>query len=451
MISEPNPSPAAVAKRLHFAAGRVDITPPAPVSLAGVEGRTQAWHSVTTALEANALLLADGVVRTLMISADLLYFGPDLVQAIHGCAKRFNIAETHVILAASHTHFAPATDGSKPRLGAVDPGYQAFAKEKLLSLIEALVTSAMAVVTVELVRVVSSLSVNRRLRWRWPTLTSEGFKLGPNVVMAPAPNESRDEYADVLRFVDMRGVVVCVAWKFACHPVCFPDSLKVCSEYPGHARARLRQQLKLDIPVLFLQGFTGDVRPRLLGVRTLKDRLHALRRGPGFGEVGMAQWTQWADQVAEVLCEGVRRPAALVVTAGLDVTCIDVPMSRIIDPVLNPQACEWPLRIQRLVLGNRLELLFLGAEVCSPYLTMLGAGEHTLCVGYTAHVFGYLPSQRQADEGGYEGRSYFARFGLAGALQSGFERAVVDAVLQLRHRKYRSPNSTQAPTEEPAC
>ena len=78
MISEPNPSPAAVAKRLHFAAGRVDITPPAPVSLAGVEGRTQAWHSVTTALEANALLLADGVVRTLMISADLLYFGRDL-------------------------------------------------------------------------------------------------------------------------------------------------------------------------------------------------------------------------------------------------------------------------------------------------------------------------------------------------------------------------------------
>lgn len=432
---------------LRCAVGRADITPPDPVPLAGVEGRTQCWRSVTTALEANALLLTDVSGSVLMISADLLYFGPDLVDAIHRIAAQFDIPSARVVLAASHTHFAPATDKTKPRLGAVDSAYLAFVEERIGGLVASVVGAPKSVVTIETARVATALSINRRRRWRLPTLTREGFKFGPNIVMAPAPDEPRDEFIDVLKFVDERDQVVCITWKFACHPVCFPGELSVSAEFPGHARKVLRQQIERDIPILFLQGFTGDVRPMLLGTRSLKDRLQVLRRGPGFGEVSMAQWTQWADQIAHALCQAARERPSRAIGTAMTFACGEVSMAKVLDPGSNPQATERALQLQRIAfgddVGDPLELLFVSAEVCSPYLKTFDAGPRTLCVGYTGHVFGYLPSQRQAAEGGYEGRSFFALFGLFGQLQAGFERAVVEAVLRLRTPKSRVDARTE--------
>lgn len=429
------PSSAAFSTQLRSVAGQVDITPIEPLPLAGAEGRTKCWRSVSIPLEVNALLLADECASVLMISADLLYFGPDLVDAIHRCAEQVGIPISRVILAASHTHFAPATDRTKPCLGEVDADYLAFVQEKILGLVASLATAPKTTVTVETARVATVLSINRRRRWPLPTLTREGFKWGPNIVMAPVPDAPRDEFVDVLRFRDEHDQIVCVTWKFACHPVCFPGELSVSAEFPGHARTVLRQQIDREIPVLFLQGFTGDVRPRLLGSRSLKDRLQALRRGPGFGEVNMAQWTQWADQIAQALCQGVATRSSRAIGAAMEVACVEVSMAKVLDPSANAQATERPLRIQRLNFGDELELLFVNAEVCSPYLAMFEAGERTWCVGYTGHVFGYLPSQRQAGEGGYEGRGYFASFGLVGQLQPDFERAFVNAMLGVRAPK----------------
>ena len=108
---------------LRCAGASIDITPDHSVPLAGVEGRNEGWQSVTSRLEANALLLGEGDDRVLFISADLLYFGAALVDAVRRCAAACGIRSDAVILAASHTHFAPATDRSKPRLGRVDAAY----------------------------------------------------------------------------------------------------------------------------------------------------------------------------------------------------------------------------------------------------------------------------------------------------------------------------------------
>ena len=428
---------AAEPSRLRCASGHIDITPPAPVPLAGVEGRVQPWREVTTPLEANALLLAEGDERVLMVTADLLYFGPDLADAVRAAAAGFGIAADRVVLVASHTHFAPATDRSKPRLGEVDAAYLAFAQRRLVGLVAEVASAPTVAVRIEASRLPTELSINRRRRWPLPTWTREGFRLGPSTVMAPVPGAPRDAHVDLLRLVDDAGAVRCIAWKFACHPVCFPASLNICAEFPGHARQRLRAQLSSDVPVLFWQGFTGDVRPNLPGIRTWKDRLHALRRGPGFGEVDLSTWTQWADALAQVVCRAAASTTARVVSAPIVVASTAIAMARLLDGAANPLAVQRPLQVQRLAFGDQLELLFFGAEVCSPYLASFGAGERTLCVGYAGHVFGYLPSQQQADEGGYEGGSYFERFGLTGRFQPGFERAVVGGVERLRAGSWR--------------
>jgi hypothetical protein len=426
---------------LKFAGAHIDITPPAPVPLAGVEGRSQPWRAIATHLEANAFVLGVGRDRTLWVAADLLYFGPDLVDAVERCAEQFGVPGEQVIVAASHTHFAPATDRTKPRLGVIDRAYAEFVEAQLRRLVRDVLSATAVPVQVELARMPADLNVNRRRRWPLPTLTRDGLTLGPSTVMAPAPDAPRDAFVDALRFVDIEGVVRGVAWKFACHPVCFPDASSVSAEFPGVARKRLRQQLASDLPVLFLQGFTGDVRPWLPGSRSLKDRVQVLRRGPGFGEVALPEWTTWANAIAELLCTGVLQGAARRVTAPVQFGCIDLSMGDLVDAALNPEVVLRPFRVQRLAFGEHLEILFVAAEVCSPYLELFGAGERTLCVGYTAHVFGYLPSQRQVREGGYEGKGYFVRFGLHGTLRPGFERAVVGAVTSLRAGAFSVPPS----------
>jgi hypothetical protein len=417
---------------LRCASGRIDITPPRPVPLAGVQGRLQPWSRVASPLEANVLLLSQGGEQVLLLTADLLYIGEDLAASARRAAARCGIPAQRVVLVASHTHFAPATDRSKPDLGAVDAAYLAFASAQLESLVAEVCAAPLQKVRLEATRLPTQFNVNRRRRWPLPTFTREGLRWGPNIVMAPVPDAARDAHLDALRLVDAAGDVHCVVWKYACHPVSFPDSTAVHAEYPGLARQQLRAAWGREVPVLFLQGFTGDVRPNLPGRRTWRDRLQTVRRGPGFGEVDLPMWQQWAGAIADSFCRAAGEKAQRTVSAAARFDDAAVDMARVLDAAANPQAAQQPMQVQRLAFGDELELLFFAAEVCSPYLRAFGAGERTWCVGYTGHVFGYLPSQRQADEGGYEGGGFFARFGLSGRLQPGFEAAVLEAVARLR-------------------
>ena len=419
---------------LRCAGASIDITPDHSVPLAGVEGRNEGWQSVTSRLEANALLLGEGDDRVLFISADLLYFGAALVDAVRRCAAACGIRSDAVILAASHTHFAPATDRSKPRLGRVDAAYASQLERKLRELVERVCSAPRKRVRLQLIRAACDLNVNRRRRWPFPTWTRDGFSVNPTTIMASAPDAARDAYIDVLRFVDDTGRLLGVLWKFACHPVCFPQALSVCAEYPGHARAALRKRLAQDIPVVFMQGFTGDVRPRLQGTFGVKDRLRALRRGPGFGEVSLLQWHEWADRLATQFCALACASNGQVVDSNIAASAMQLPMADLLEAGLNPQAIARPMELQRVTFGDKLEILIIAAEVCSPYLAEFGAGDTTICVGYAGHVFGYLPSQCQAGEGGYEGGAYFSRFGLHGHLRPGFQHSVVTAVARLRSR-----------------
>jgi hypothetical protein len=415
----------------RWAGGSVDITPDAPTPLAGCVGRPQPWKAVSSRLEANAVLLDDGDARVLFISADLLYFGADLVSAVAKQAGKAGIAREHIILTASHTHFAPAADRSKPFLGEVDADYNRHLEMRLFGLVDAVLSANTEAVRIDSSRVRIDLNVNRRRRWPLPVLTRDGLKVLPSVVMAPAPREPKDEFIDLLRIVNSRGKVVSVLWKYGCHPVCFPEALNVSSEYPGHARGLLRQKLNDDVPVVFWQGFTGDVRPSLNGGRSWNDRLQTLRRGPGFGTPSMAEWRHWADQIADALIAGVTNLTPKTVAGPLRVATTEVPISALVETA-STQPSDRAMTIQRIEFGERFAVTFIAAEVCSPYLEMLGANDSNICVGYAGDTFGYLPSERQARQGGYEGGGFLGPFSLRGRFRSGFEREVVQAVQRLQ-------------------
>lgn len=427
---EPAPT-VALNTDLTFAGAAADITPAQPVALAGAVGRTARHRHVYTRLQANAIVLRGAGEQLLLLAADLLYFGPELTAAVHRCAQRWGLHARQVVLAASHTHFAPATDRSKPLLGEVDDEYLAVLSRTLCALVDRVLGEQAVAVRMSLSRAAGEASVHRRRRWPLPTWTRAGLRLRPSIVMAPSPNGPRDAFADVLRLVDDAGQTRGLIWKLACHPVCFAQADSVCAEYPGQVRGALREEQSVDLPVVFLQGFSGDARPRLLGRLSWRERLRGIRAGPVFGEATLAQWQHWATGVAALVCRAARAQARPV-RGGLHAAVTEVPMSKLINVRCNPDWADKALRIQRVAFGDDLEILALNAEVCSPYLGAWGAGARTLCVGYTGDVMGYLPSAQQAKEGGYEGGEFFRCFGLRGAFLPGFEETVLAAVQGLR-------------------
>jgi hypothetical protein len=415
------------------ASGTVDITPELPVLLAGFSFRRGNWQNIVSPLEANAVLLGDGRTRVLFVAADLLYFGAELTAFLEGVAARWGLPPDAIILSASHTHYAPVTERAKPLLGRYDVAYNDALYHKLAGLVEQVCTMQAKPVSILSSRARTSLNVNRRRRWFLPTLTRGGLGLPPLIAMAPAPDKARDDFIDVLQFVDADGALQAMAWKFACHPASYPSLNSVLPEFPGIAREEVRRHGHPNLPVVFWQGFAGDVTPNVQGRMSLRDRVHALRGGPSLVPLDMAQWTGWCNDVAAALQATVQEPAELL-HGALTVSGTGVPLHRLLDEAVNPEIHDKQMRIHRVGFGEDFSLLFFGAEVCSPYLEMLGAGPRTICVGYVGEVFGYLPSDTQVREGGYEGGGYMRKMSLVGQPKKALDATVKQAVQSLTAR-----------------
>lgn len=409
----------------------VDITPVKPVPLAGYSGH-RIWRTGSTPLEANAVFLTDGRSQVLFISVDLLYCGSELTNHVMQCAAEFGLREGDVILAASHTHFAPATDRNKPLLGVVDDGYMRHLTDCLSELVAKTLTHPRVPVLIRSAVGEVPLNVNRRRLWRWPTWTRKGLTLAPTIVMAPAPQAPRDTLLDAIRLDGLDGTTRAVLWKYACHPVCAPESHGISAEYPGYARERLRATTRELTPVVFLQGFAGDVRPNLRGTPTARARLAALRRGPGFFRVRQDDWHRWLDSLCEAFVSVTRRAEMRLDSEWLMIQHSEVPIDALLDVAINAHLRDKRLRLQRVAFGSCLEMVFISAEVCTPYVALLHQGMRSIFASCTGDVFGYLPSESQAIEGGYEGGDFFRAFGLHGHFRRGFQQAVLDAASQLR-------------------
>ena len=410
----------------------VDISPTQPVPLAGGAARAGAYTSLHSKLEANAMCLGLGANCVLFVTLDTFFTGREIRDHLCRVAGRHGLLATQVIVAASHTHFAPGLDRSKPMLGAVDDDYVAFVERQLEQLVDVVLSGAKTEATLSAGQRATMLAVNRRRRWPFPTVSKRAVNFSASTVMAPNPQGARDAMIDVIAVKDGAGRTLCVAWKLACHPVCFPHSHAVSSEFPGVVRERLRDAFGRGIPVLYWQGFSGDTRPNVPAERGLKNWLKMVLQGPGFGVFDLIGWRAWSDALALEVVGALQVKGRVLPADRLDVSQIAIPLADIV--VSDDHLEARPVVIQRVGAGSAAELLFVAAEVCSPYLQLLGHSDQTIFCGCAGDVFGYLPSEKQLAEGGYEAGVFLHYFGLRGRLNADGERAVRAAVARLRAR-----------------
>ena len=179
--------------------------------------------------------------------------------------ERLGVDEASLLVAATHTHTAPALDPGKPRLGPCDPGYAALVAQRATELLGRLASIDPVPCHVDYRTGAADHAINRRRPGWHVSLRHLPYR---GVRRAPNPTGPRDETLHLLTFSDPTDRPLAVLWSYACHPVGFPARTRVSADFPGVVRRALRDAHGAELPVLFLQGFAGDVRPREIGATT---------------------------------------------------------------------------------------------------------------------------------------------------------------------------------------
>jgi hypothetical protein len=392
--------------------------------LAGYASRTEPVSTILDPIEISAVLLECAGARCLILGFDLMIVGSELQDMIVAGLAPHGFQPNEIVLLASHTHFAPATDQACARLGIPEKQFVSDVAEAAEGLLLRMLQQQPSEITLEISQGPFNHSINRRRFWPFPTLgRTYGFRF-TSVSMAPDPQGSTDERATVLllrRSDD--GKAIGVIWHYTCHPTAVTPDNVVSSDYPGAVRRALRKQFG-EIPCVFVQGFCGDIRPNMRGSErkaSFRDRVRRILRtvmsGPSFPTPAAGEWTRWSeDLAAKVVAIALKSPGKVASPANLAVGSASIPLG----DFFKGSAPDKPLAAQIVRLGDVFELVALSAEVTVEWQEIIDReipvrnGRIRLYAGYLGALFGYLPTAIQIRESGYEVEGFQPLFGLSG-------------------------------------
>ncbi len=417
--------------QISVRASTVDITPAGPVTLGASDNRSPLRSQrISSPVEADIVLFAAHAEAIAIISLDVLFVGPDLGRDLkRRLEMQGDLLVPQIILVATHTHFAPLPDRTKPRLGTVDDGWYHDLVSTLARALTKLLAIPAATCTVALTPREVAGAIHRRRRVRRPVI--HGRRVAANIIsMGPNPRGPRNATARlaVLKNESNQSIAALVTW--ACHPSARPVRDEVSPEFIGFVREALRRRLG-PIPIIYLQGFSGDVRANVKTPMTPARLLTRLLKGPVFMRPTEAEWRAWASKIGEAIGRLADDPAISLgrfLGGSIVHQTSRIPLAHILD-VAPPD--RW-LEARHVQIGEALELFFLSAEPSADHANHVvrklpGAWP----IGYLGDVFGYFPTNEQISEGGYEVETFRELFSVSGRFIGRNDEALGDLISQL--------------------
>ena len=378
---------------LRASAVKVDITPETPQWLLGYQARRST--GVHDRIYHRVVAVDSGSTQLYLISSDLCLFSPTLYDSVtRELQTQTGISPKQVMWSVTHTHAAPEIgppDMYKALLGRSDHEWD---RDYTARTTKALVDGVRSARDrLEPARVAfgtgaAMANINRRAK-----------DVDGRVSLGLNPDGPVDRQINLIRLDRPDGSLIALIANYAMHgTVMSGENLKISGDGPGVVTAYLEE--KLDGTVLYINGAAGNIAPIysvyptpesghlsqfrvLLGDRILSA---VAAMGPGTAEVTM----EHAERVVETPRRaGLVWPDELAAYGGSD----GRPLVRL------------PLRFLRIndtvIWSAPVELfceISMDVRSRSPF-------SHTFFFGYTNGWFGYLPTARAFEEGGYEPRT----------------------------------------------
>jgi len=415
--------------RLAVYGGKADITPATMLPLFGRTGRAELASNIKSRLEANCLLVRGSSVGTaVLITIDSLFPSNALIEAVaSACTMRgLPLTTERLMMVASHTHNAPSLDASKPKLGASAPAYLAFVATKISDcLLELSQRTDSEITNVASGHADCAASVYRR-RALWGV---DLARLLPSSRMIMSPNPSR-RINQKLKLVLLKNIAnqpKAVLWTWPCHAVSEPDPMAISADFPGALRNHIRTSFgHPDLPVLYFPGFSGDIRPSARAHLPV----HKSGRWIGFGSRFARAQMMSARRLQQELAAAFDRArfdinhSGTMLEATLMCTQRNLPLTEIRDG-----ASELPLLTCDDWQLGPIRIKAVSAEVASDYAKAAGESDPlSFTTGCAGQVFGYIPTDKQLSEGGYEVDGFAASFSVPGRFRDAIEEQVVGLI-----------------------
>ncbi len=464
--------------------GEVDITPGLGVALDGYAARDRAADEISDPLFAQALYLSDGASEALIISLDVCSMFEQAIEAVRASvADATGTAPEAIIVAPSHTHFAPMVH-AKPwmreeAMQHFDPGFKARLVEASAQAAAAAKQAAGEVRLRVGCAQAPGISFNRRPlspdgkcanRMRLPpeqaavasavgaelrSLWLDGAHGGPRYSPPQDAVEGlrlgvTDPEVTVLCVEAPDGQPLAALVNFACHPACGgPNFYAVSADYIGPMRRLLAEALAQAAAwpgspadarrpaVMFVLGAAGDQVP------TWREGNSRVRVGQGLAGAAALAWH---------CAEPIDAAELRVATAQTDLPLRQFPpVEQLREQYDQAKARgEDYLRVgimmamAELVGGRAAAPVTLTALRIGPWALVNGVGEivaeiglhikqrspvpYTMFVSLSASHYGYMTTDESMREGGYEADTSGLGFGSAAAQISGALEALAQTV-----------------------
>lgn len=388
------------------------ITPDEPVFLAGYSSRNKPFERVETDLFVKAMAIegSDGF-RAVLVTSDLIGFKASIADPV--CERlraEAGLRREQILINSSHIHSGPTLsldDSPRDNMTAEDARRTvAYTKELQNRTVQVVVQSLSRLEPAQLSwgSGVVHFPMNRR------EFTPNGVILGAN------PRGLADRTVPVLRVDTPDGEPRAVVFGAAVHNTTLrPKHYEVCGDYAGYAQAELEQRYP-GLQAMFLLGCAGDADPYPFGslelarkhgaeLSTEVSRVLESKRIPVLGPLKVA-----FDRVDLPLQQLSREELERLSAPGRGtVPGVAKQMLAVLDRgEALPKSYNCPVTVWQF--GGDLTLVGLAGEVVVDYVLLL---EHALgpkplwLAAYCNDVFGYLPSARVLDEGGYETRGIY--------------------------------------------
>jgi neutral ceramidase len=435
----------AVAAEWQAGLAAVKITPEAPIRLAGYAQRNRPSEGVAADLYAKVLALSDSRgERAVWITTDLIGLRGAVAEQILGrVMERTGLKRHQLLVNSSHTHTGPAiadTDvaayGLNDEAAAVLRAYRQMLETRIVTAVEQAL-SRMEPADLSYGTGVVPFVVSRREFTR-----DRGIILGVN------PRGSADRTMPLLKIAAPDGKIRAVVFGAATHNTTLTgDEYRISGDYAGFAQEYVQKHLP-GVQAMFVLGFAGDSNPYPRGtlelaqqhgetlgrevVRVLDTKLSAVR-GPfnlqfehvelplaaaptragieKMTQKGEPSWRSWmGNRMLEALDKGQKLPTHYRAPVAL-----------------------WQF-------GPDLTLVALPGEVVVDYAHLIEKAIGPLQLwlsGYNNDVFGYFPSARVLEEGGYETRGVI--HGQPGFFSPEAQDVLVGAIKSLAEKAGRKP------------
>lgn len=380
-----------------------DITPSRPAFLSGFAHRTHPTATILSRLALRVFAFEDSRTgaRAAVITADLIGWDAAMAEEIERKAKEA-LDLSLIIFNASHTHSGPCVmRQGHAILISRDEEYLRLLHAWVLSALEEAFASPEEVSLVTATGFAPGLIINRRLP------TPGGIKCQPN------PGGPRDEIITVWRFDRYNGTPKALWMHAACHPTIHSDDA-ISGDFPGEV-TRMMEEAWPGTLCAYLQGCAGDVRPGF------QDQHGIFRR------TDLADLKEFSAAFFDYAYAISRKPMTPLGDCALTV------QRRIIHQELNSANQTISLVLSGLRLTENGALLAFPGEPSIFYqhfIKSLGRGA-ILPLGYCNGTPGYLPTDHQIVEGGYESVESCQYFGMAGPFKPGLEQRLCTEAVEM--------------------